>query len=76
MPRLRPTGASLQSPSRFAPAKTLKQLAASSADDKTSYSGSIATTASVPEPSSLAIAEFGALGLIGAGLRYKMTLNT
>jgi PEP-CTERM motif len=53
---------------QFVPGESLTQLAASGADHKTSYSGTITT--SVPEPSSLAIGCI-ALGTIGIGLRWR-----
>jgi hypothetical protein len=59
---------------QFIPGKSLTQLAANKADNKTSYSGSIATVfngASVPEPSSLVIAGLGALGFIAYGWRKR-----
>ena len=53
---------------QFLPTKSLTQLAGHGAENTTSYSASIATTAAVPEPSSLAIGALGALGLICYGL--------
>lgn len=59
---------------QFVPAQTLTSLAAAGADNTSSYSGSIETVGSleaVPEPSSLAVAGMGALGLIGYTLRRQ-----
>jgi len=61
---------------QFLPAQSLTQLTSNGLEKTTSYSGSIATTAIttsslVPEPSSLAIAGIGALGMIGFALRRR-----
>ncbi len=68
-------GAVLTISFQFTTPESLKQLA-NTKSISTSYSGSIATTAGgdvsgVPEPSGLAIAGIGALGLIGYSLRRK-----
>jgi hypothetical protein len=56
---------------QFIPGKSLTDLAAHCAVNETSYSGSIYTA--VPEPSSLALAGLGALGMFGYGLRRRMS---
>jgi hypothetical protein len=59
---------------QFIPAVSLTALGASGATNSTSWSGTITST-SVPEPSSLAIAGLGALGMIGFGLRRRKVLG-
>ncbi len=56
--------------------ENLTQMAASGALLNTSYSGSVSATAvAVPEPSTMAIAGLGALGMIGYGLRRRKALG-
>jgi len=60
---------------QFVPALTLAQLGASGATNSTSWSDTITSTTAVPEPSSLAIAGLGALGMIGYGIRRRKALG-
>ena len=55
---------------QFVPAKNLNQFAASGADSKASYSGTI-TTGAVPEPSGLVLAGLGSLVSLGCVLRRR-----
>jgi len=60
---------------QFVPAVSLTALGAAGATNSTSWSGTIESTTAVPEPSSLAIAGLGALGMIGYGIRRRKALG-
>jgi MYXO-CTERM domain-containing protein len=56
---------------QFTSSTTLSSLTGSGNGTHTSYSGSITAASSTPEPSSMAIAGLGALGMFGYGLRRR-----
>jgi PEP-CTERM motif len=70
-----PGGAELTISFQFVPAENLTQLAGSGADNDTSYSGTITALSAVPEPSSMAIAALGAVGLVAYGARRRIGLR-